>query len=148
MKLTYCTLSEYTFCLFLILILFVTSCNSINNYKVSQGGIHLDFSKPSMDNKEIKNEFSSSSNNLQESFERTETEANLFDFRRYYNRGSNASYYFYDQLFEDKIFSYKGGDQKMTEVNDIISNLSSFIICGYTLIKSIMAIISKIKSKN
>lgn len=145
--LTYYTLSEHT-CYFLLTLLFVVSCNSINNYKLSQGGIHLDFSKPSMDNKEFKNEFSSNSNNLQEAFERTETEANLFDFRRYYNRGSNASYYFNDQLFEDKIFSYKGCERKMSEVNDIISNLSSFIICGYTLIKSIMAIVSKMKSKN
>ena len=42
----------------------------------------------------------------------------------------------------------RGGEKKMTEMNDILSNLSSFIICGYTLIKSIIAIVKKIKKTN
>lgn len=120
---------------FQIIFLFVLisiSCHSISNFRVSQGGFNYD-------------KFENTLQELDEEFF-----ANYFRGRNF--RGSIEDFdssglerFFQNNFDESLQFQREGGERKMSEVNDIISNLSSFIICGYTLIKSIIAIFRKIK---
>ena len=110
------------------------SCKSVNNFRVSQGGFNYD----------------KFDNTLQE----LQSKLHENDFRGWHDgrniEGFDSSRFekcFQDNFDEDLQIRDKGGEKKMSEVNDIISNLSSFIICGYTLIKSVIAIINKLKTK-